>query len=466
MSDTQLHEQARAHARAHGQDHLFRFWDELQEPEKDLLAGQVMAVDFAQVAGLHRDLVKGRSAQASARSESITPLRAKPWDGFSIPERATYANLGMRALRDGKVAAFLVAGGQGTRLGHNGPKGVFDIGLPSRKSLFQLQAERILRLSRQAGKAIPWYVMTSEENHAETTGFFKERRFFGLPERDIFFFKQGEMPVVDEDGKALLASKGRLSMGPNGNGGCFLALAKSGALEDMKRRGVEHVFFYGVDNALVRVCDPHFIGFAIAEGHPAASKAVLKAQPEEKVGVLCLRDGKPSVLEYSEMTEEMIYAKGDGDRYLYDSANIATHLFTREFLEKHAAAALPYHVAHKKIAHVDASGALVVPEKPNAWKFELFMFDLFPLAGSMSGLLVSREEEFAPVKNKDGVDSPASARAMVLDLHHKWALAAGLTEDELRGKIVEISPLASYAGEGVNPAIIRSQLGNPIIHVS
>jgi len=151
---------------------------------------------------------------------------------------------------------------------------------------------------------------------------------------------------------------------------------------------------------------------------------------------------------------------------MYDSANIATHLFTRAFLEKHAAAALPYHVAHKKIAHVDASGGMTAPEKPNAWKFELFMFDLFPLAGSMAGLLVSREEEFAPVKNKDGVDSPGSARAMLLDLHRKWALAAGLTEDELRGKVVEISPLASYAGEGVNPAIIRSQLGNPIIHVS
>lgn len=466
MAHTPSHEEARARARAHGQDHLFRFWDELPDPEKDVLAGQVLAVDFDQVAALHRDLVKGKAAQAAARSESIAPLRAKPWDGFPIAERASYANKGMRALREGKVAAFLVAGGQGTRLGHNGPKGVFDIGLPSRKSLFQLQAERILRLSRQAGKAIPWYVMTSEENHAETFGFFKERRFFGLPERDIFFFKQGEMPVVDDAGKVLLAAKGRLSMGPNGNGGCFLALAKSGALEDMKRRGVEQVFFYGVDNALVKVCDPHFIGFAMAEGHPAASKAVVKAQPEEKVGVLCLRDGKPSVLEYSEMTEEMIYAKGDDGRYLYDSANIATHLFTREFLEKHAAAALPYHVAHKKIAHVDPSGAPVAPDKPNAWKFELFMFDLFPLAGSMAGLLVDRSEEFAPVKNKDGVDSPASARAMVLDLHRKWALAAGLGEDELRGKIVEISPLASYAGEGVNPAIIRSQLGNPIIHVS
>lgn len=466
MADTPLHEKARARAAAHGQDHLFRFWDELAPADRDLLANQALAVDFGLLAALHRDLVEGRGALPAESAGTIAPLRAKPWDAFPISERAAYANLGMRALREGKVAAFLVAGGQGTRLGHGGPKGVFDIGLPSRKSLFQLQAERILRLSRQAGKPIPWYIMTSAENHAETVAFFRERRHFGLPERDIFFFQQGEMPMVDEEGKILLAAKGRLAMGPNGNGGCFLALAASGALEDMRRRGVEQVFFYGVDNALVKVCDPHFIGFALAEGHPAASKAVVKTQPEEKVGVLCLRGGKPSVLEYSEMTEEMIYAKGDDGRYLYDSANIATHLFTLAFLEANAAAALPYHAAHKKIPYLDAGGVPISPDRPNAWKFELFMFDLFPLAGSMAGLLVDRAEEFAPVKNKDGVDSPASARAMVLDLHRKWALASGLTEEELRGKVVEISPLASYAGEGVNPAIIRSQLGNPIIHVS
>jgi UDP-N-acetylglucosamine pyrophosphorylase len=464
MPDTSKLQEARDIAARHGQEHLLRFYDGLDASGQDALLDQILSVDFDRLAALHRGLVKHQHAVAAR--ETIEPLRAKAWEDFSVAERGALSNLGMRALREGKVAAFLVAGGQGTRLGHNGPKGVFDIGLPSRKSLFQLQAERILRLSRQAGKTIPWYIMTSEDNHAETTGFFKDRRFFGLSERDVFFFKQGEMPVVDADGKVLLASKGRLSMGPNGNGGCFLALAGSGALDDMKRRGIEHVFFYSVDNALVRVCDPHFVGFAIHEGMPAASKAVVKAQPEEKVGVLCLRNGKPSVIEYSEMTEEMIYSKTSDGRYLYDSANVAMHLFTRAFLEAHAGASLPYHIAHKKIAHVDPSGDTVTPTSPNAYKFELFMFDLFPMAGSMAGLLVNREEEFAPVKNKDGVDSPASARALLLGLHHKWAVAAGVSEAELKGKLVEISPLASYGGEGINTAIIRSQLGNPIIHVS
>ncbi len=464
MTELNALDQVREKLREHGQEHVLRFIGELSEADAKFLLSQIESVDFPQLVELHRQLVIEKTAVAA--EETIEPMRADSWEAFGISERASMANQGMRALRDGKVAAFLVAGGQGTRLGHDGPKGVFDIGLPSRKSLFQLQAERLLRLSRQSGKTIPWYIMTSEENHDETTAFFKERRFFGIPEREIFFFKQGQMPVVDEQGKILLASKGRLSMGPNGNGGCFLALSQSGALADMQRRGVEYVFFYSVDNALVRVCDPHFTGFAIHSGAPAASKAVIKAGPREKVGVLCLRNGKPSVLEYSEMSEDMLEARSGDGKLRYAAANIAVHLFTRDFLETHVAAALPFHVAHKKITFLDETGTSVTPTLPNAYKFELFMFDLFPLSGRMAAMEVIREEEFAPVKNRDGVDSPASARALVLALHRKWSLAAGLTETELANKTVEISPLASYSGEGINPALIRSQLGNPIIHVS
>jgi UDP-N-acetylglucosamine/UDP-N-acetylgalactosamine diphosphorylase len=454
----------------HGQEHLLKFVPELSEAKQDQLFDQILSVDFTHLASLYKELVLEPVDEKMEKplekvAEVIEPLRAKVWEDLPITDRAVMANQGMRALREGKVAAFLVAGGQGTRLGHDGPKGVFDIGLPSRKSLFQLQAERIIRLSRQAGKTIPWYIMTSEANHQETVDFFRDRRFFGLPERDIFFFKQGELPMVDDRGRILLAEKGQLALGPNGNGGCFLALSKSGALADMERRGITYVFFFGVDNALVRVCDPHFVGFAIHANLPAASKAVVKAGPQEKVGVLCLRNGSPSVLEYSEMSETMLTAKTNKGELLYDSANIATHLFTFAFLKQHATAALPYHVAHKKIAFVDPNGAQVTPHKPNGYKFELFMFDLFPLAQNMAALQVKREEEFAPVKNKDGVDSPASAKSLILNLHRSWALNAGLTESELENKTIEISPLVSYAGEGVNPALIRPQLGNPIIHV-
>ncbi len=463
MSQQEHFNQARTLVSNYGQEHLLCFIDELPQAEQKFLISQILSVDFSELARLHKQLVAGNSQENVA--EVFEPLQARNWDACAINERAAMCNQGMRALREGKVAAFLVAGGQGTRLGHAGPKGVFDIGLPSHKSLFQIQAERLRSLSRQSGKVIPWYIMTSIENHAETVAYFTEHNWFEIPQSEIFFFQQGEMPLVDEQGRILLASKGRLAMGANGNGGCFLALSKSGALEDMRRRGVEYVFVYSVDNALVRICDPRFLGYAIQSGLPIASKAVVKATPGEKVGVLCRRNGRPSILEYSEMTEDMMTAKDSHGMPLYTSANIAVHLFTRTFLERHCAASLPFHLAHKRIPFIDSKGVLVNPATPNAYKFEMFMFDLFPLAEDMAALLVKREEEFAPVKNKDGVDSPTSARELILNLHHSWALAAGLTEDELRNKILEISPLVSYAGEGIDPALIRSQSGNSSILV-
>ncbi len=463
MSQQEHFNQARTIVSQYGQEHLLHFIDELSQAEQNSLISQILSVDFSELARLHKHLVTENSQENVA--EVFEPLQARKWDACAINERAAMSNQGMRALREGKVAAFLVAGGQGTRLGHAGPKGVFDIGLPSHKSLFQIQAERLRNLSRQSGKVIPWYIMTSNENHAETVAYFTEHNWFEIPQSEIFFFQQGEMPLVDEQGRILLASKGRLAMGANGNGGCFLALSKSGAMEDMRRRCIEYVFVYSVDNALVRICDPRFLGYAIQSGLPIASKAVVKADPSEKVGVLCRRNGRPSILEYSEMTEDMLMAKDTHGMSLYASANIAVHLFTLNFLEKHCATSLPFHIAHKRIAYIDPKGVLVNPVAPNAYKFEMFMFDLFPLAEDMAALLVQREEEFAPVKNKDGVDSPASARALLLSLHRNWALATGLSEKELQNRIVEISPLVSYAGEGIDPAAIRSQLKNPSILV-
>ncbi len=435
----------------HGQSHLLAFWDELDETQRTSLLSDIAAIDFDLVARLHRELVAPSPSSApNDPDESVEPLRGKNPTAW---ERAAFRDSGLQALAAGKCAAFLVAGGQGTRLGHDGPKGMFDIGLPSGKSLFQLQAERILRLGALCGRPVPWYVMTSRENHDATTGFFREQGRFGLAPDQVTFFPQAEFPLTDAQGKILLAEKGRVAMGPNGNGGCFPALKASGALEDMRRRGVEWVFFYSVDNALVRVCDPEFLGFAMGAGFPAASKAVAKASPQEPVGVFCLRDGRPSVIEYSEMSPEMCGARDSGG-LLYGSANIAVHLFRREFLEENADAALPWHAAHKKIPHVGADGNPVTPSSPNAWKFELFMFDLFPRASGMAVLEVDRAAEFAPVKNKSGegvADTPATARRMILDLHRRWARDAGLPEDSLQGMDVEVSPLTSYAGEGLSP---------------
>jgi UDP-N-acetylglucosamine pyrophosphorylase len=436
----------------HNQSHLLRFWDELDDAGKSSLLSEIASIDFEQVARLHRELVLNPATAAAAGEETIAPLRGQ---SPATTERAAHRTDGLAALRAGRCAAFLVAGGQGTRLGHDGPKGLFDIGLPSGKSLFQLQAERLLRLGALCGRAVPWYIMTSRENHAATTEFFLAQKFFGLSEDQVSFFPQAEFPLTDDAGKILLADKGRVALGPNGNGGCFPALKASGALGDMRERGVEWLFFYSVDNALVRVCDPEFLGFATASGMPAASKAVPKAAPEERVGVFCLRNGKPSVLEYSEMTPEQCAARdenGKGAGLLYGSANIAVHLFRRDFLEQHADADLPWHAARKKITHMDASGQVVAPATPNANKFELFMFDLFPRAPGMAVLNVDRTEEFAPVKNRDGADSPATARAMILDLHIRWAREAGVPAASLHGMDVEVSPLTSFAGEGLTPA--------------
>ena len=446
-------ESAQALLALHGQSHLLRFWEELDAESRAGLLSDISAIDFDTVAKLHRTLVTHPAPEASATAR-IEPL---PGQNPAPHVSAEYRRLGLAALAEGKCAAFLVAGGQGTRLGHDGPKGVFDIGLPSHKSLFQLQAERLLRIGTLCGKPVPWYIMTSRENHAATTGFFSQHAFFGLPENQIAFFPQAEFPLTDDTGKILLSDKGRIALGPNGNGGCFPALKASGALDDMRRRGVEWLFFYSVDNALVRVCDPEFLGFALKSGLPAASKAVPKVSPEERVGVFCRRDGKPSVIEYSEMPPEMCAARANDSAegvLLYGAANIAVHLFRRDFLEQHTDAALPWHVAHKKIPHVDAEGALVSPASPNAWKFELFMFDLFPMAPDMAVLEVERAAEFAPVKNRSGEgvsDSPATARALILDLHRLWAQQAGLPESRLAEKEVEVSPLTSYAGEGLAP---------------
>lgn len=429
-----------------GQEHLLRFWHDLDEAKRDTLSQEIQVTDFALIARLYRE---GLNPEQEATGEP-TPLRGKAWEAYGIFERAAMANSGMRALREGKVAAFLVAGGQGTRLGHEGPKGTYDIGLPSHKSLFQLQAERLERLGRIAGKPIPWYIMTSLDNHAATEEFFRRHDFFGLKESDVFLFQQGQLPVVDSLGQILLDDKHRLSQGPNGNGGCFLGLEASGALEDMKKRGIDWVFTYSVDNALVKVCDPHFVGFAMASGRPAASKAVAKSGPEERVGVFCLRHGRPSVIEYSELNEQQRNARDAQGHLLFGSGNIAVHLFRRDFLAQEALAPLPYHVAHKRIPFIDSSGQRQNPVSPNAYKFELFMFDLFPRAEGMAVLEVAREEEFAPVKNREGADSPETARNLVLGLHRSWALAAGCSEAQLSSHPLEISPRLSYAGEGLS----------------
>jgi UDP-N-acetylglucosamine/UDP-N-acetylgalactosamine diphosphorylase len=440
-------DQARAVTDQYGQSHLLRFYGQLSPAAQTDLLGQIGAIDFELMNSLYHNVVLHPPKLSEA--SLITPLTAHNWSGYDAATQTRLRARGLSLVGEGKVAAVLVAGGQGTRLGHPGPKGTYNIGLPSGKSLFQLQAERLLNLGRKAGKVIPWYIMTSADNHTATTEYFRSHRNFGYPGKDLFFFSQDQLPVLDESGKILLSERGKISLGPNGNGGCFLALAKSGALADMNRRGVDWIFLYGIDNVLVRVCDPGLIGFAAANNFPAVNKTVAKASPEENVGVLGYRNGRPAVIEYTELPPELAHQRDKAGNLLYGSGNIVTHLFRRDFLEQNAGSNLPYHVAHKKIATIDANGDPILPAVPNAYKFELFMFDIFPLLSDMTALQVRREEEFAPVKNKEGADSPATARNLLFELHRQWLLRAGVHSDLLWDRAVEISPLLSFAGEGL-----------------
>ncbi|MCZ8519928.1 MULTISPECIES: UDPGP type 1 family protein [Paenibacillus] len=444
------YEALKARAEAAGQEHLLRYYAELPEEGKAKLLEQISRLDMDRMARLFAGV-----GQPPELTGTMEPIEAVHWVDYSEAQQRQFEAAGWEALRQGQVGALVVAGGQGSRLGHEGPKGTYDIGLPSGKSLFQLQAERMLRLSRLAERTLPWYIMTSPENHGDTVRFFESHSYFGYPREDIVFFRQGVLPALDEEGRVLLSAKDEISFAPSGNGEVFASLKQSGALEDLKRRGVEWLFYYNVDNALIAIADPAFVGVAAHYNHPVATKVVEKSYPEEKVGILCRRNGRPAVVEYTDVPPDLMYERDSRSRYVYGLGNISIHLFRTDFIEKHAETDLPYHAAHKKIRTLDEAGEPYTPQEPNAYKFERFIFDFFPLMEEMTVLRMEREREFAPVKNKEGADSPATARELVLGLHKRWLLAAGVDPAALEGREIEISPLDSFGGEGLTEEVLR-----------
>ncbi len=406
----------KAELKKYNQEHLLNGYDKLDENKKQELLKQIQNIDFE----LMNYLYESTKNEAMTKQDEITPMdyldKSKLYDDYKY-----YETIGKKAIQEGKLAAVTMAGGQGTRLGHNGPKGTYDIGLDSHKSLFELLSDSLKEEGKKYNVTIPWFIMTSKENNKQTVEFFEKHRFFGYQkDKNIFFFNQGELPMMDTEGKILIGEDGMVKLAADGHGGIYEALVKNNMIEKMKQLGVEWVFIGGVDNCLVKMVDPVLMGIAIDKGVTVACKSVVKANPKEKVGVFCRRNGKPNVIEYTEITDEMAEAKDEDGELIYGESHILCNLFNVSAIERMGATPLPYHMAYKKASYIDHEGNLIVPDSPNAYKFEAFLFDAFGEVDDMAILRVKREEEFAPVKNADsvGVDCPKTARNLYKKFHN------------------------------------------------
>lgn len=389
---------------AHRQMHVLRWWDELDAAGREKLAGQIESIDWETVSLSHIGENGGRG-------------KIEPIEGLSLEEiearRAEYSAVGQEAIVKGKVAAVLLAGGQGTRLGLDGPKGACDIGITKPLYIFEQLIRNLQDVTNACGAYVPLLIMTSDLNDGATRAFFEEHNYFGYPAEEVFFFRQEMAPAVDEQGKLLMSAKDSLALSPNGNGGWYTSLERAGLVKKMAARGVEWFNVFAVDNVLQRIADPVFVGATIASGKASGAKFVRKGYPEERVGVLCLEDGLPTVIEYYELSDEMANLRDGAGRLVYAFGVTLNYLFRLDVLQKIVSQRLPVHAAHKKVPCLDESGALVTPERENGYKFETLILDMVREAGSCLPFEVVREHEFAPIKNKVGKDSVESARELL-----------------------------------------------------
>jgi UDP-N-acetylglucosamine/UDP-N-acetylgalactosamine diphosphorylase len=406
-----------------GQGHVFRFLDRLDAAGREALFRQTEEIDLTRVAELAA--TAGAPPRAPGNLEPATVLRPDELPGDELREAR---ERGEDLLARGTVAALLVAGGQATRLGYDGPKGAYPLGPVSGRTLFEWFAGRLRALADRHGRPVPLYVMTSEATHEATVEYFRSRDWLGLGEEGVKLFRQGMAPALDDDGRLLLESPGRVFVAPNGHGGVFEALQEHGILDELDARGLAEIFYFQVDNALVRIADPVFLGLHHGAAAGMSTKVVEKTDPAEKVGVVVRRDGHLEVVEYSELSEAQMEERGPDGRLRYGAGNIAIHAIRTDFARRVAEGGeLPFHCARKAVPHVDADGAPVRPASPNATKFERFVFDALPLTESSVTLAVRREEEFAPVKNAEGSDSPETARAALTNRARRWCEEAGLS---------------------------------------
>ncbi|XP_013409535.1 UDP-N-acetylhexosamine pyrophosphorylase isoform X1 [Lingula anatina] len=489
-----------------GQEHLLQFWDTLDEEKKQSLYSDLKNLDYAKNNIYFKRCMESLKLAGEKLDDHLQPPPPEVCGSFLDTDKETlkkYEEDGLRLVSDNKIAVLLLAGGQGTRLGVNYPKGMYNVGLPSEKTLYQLQAERILKL-QQLGKEVtgkegivPWYIMTSESTKEPTKAFFEKHNYFGLKEENVVFFEQYTLPCMSFDGKVILEKPHKVARAPDGNGGLYKALGSRGVMDDLVKRGIKYVHVYCVDNILVKMADPIFIGFCISKGAICGAKVVKKAFPKEAVGVVCKVDGQYQVVEYSEITPSTAEKKNPNGTLMFNAGNICNHFFTVDFLQyvvKDHQDELEHHVAKKKIPTIDVSGNPVKPTEPNGIKMEKFVFDVFKFASDSNFAVweVPREDDFSPLKNADGQpkDTPTTCREHLYNLHTRNIQAAGgkfckkdgtlisnipsITngtngvqndgsgDHDNEAMVVEVSPLVSYAGEGLEKLVAGKSFVPPL----
>lgn len=408
-------EEAKQILKENNQEHVLAFWDKITEAEQTDFLAQIEELDFKSIARMQSMLKEAEGGEAGEQSHS-EPAPPKVLE-LSGGDEVAAVIAGEEELRAGHVGVLVVAGGQGSRLGYDGPKGAYSIGPVSGASLFYFHARKILGLSKKYGVRIPFYIMTSDVNDAATRAHFEEHSYFGINPDDVIFFTQGMWPALDRDGKIMMDRPDHVFMSPDGHGGTLSALDKSGCLADMEKRGIKSIFFFQVDNPMIEIADPAFIGVHVREQADLSIKLCEKREPLEGLGVVVERDGYFEMVEYTELTDEQAHQLDDDGELYFKYGSVAIHVFSYDFLKAEALRDMPLHIANKKVPYCDTDGNVVKPEEPNGCKFEKFIFDVLPDAKKIVNMAFDRAEEFSPVKNAEGKDSPATCRH---DLQLKW----------------------------------------------
>lgn len=395
-------EEARRILEENGQGHI--------KVENEELADQILHIDFERLKTLDEEITH---PCCTCNIEDISPVKAINPDKKDKKEIEEYIKLGEDVVKSGHFAVGIMAGGQGTRLGHNGPKGTFKLELNGKtKSLFEIIVDKLRNAYEKYNVYLNCYIMTSPENNKETVAFFEKNNYFNYPKEYIKFFMQEDLPLLNKEGKLILGEDGLIKLASEGNGGIFYSMAKKGIIDDMKSKNIKWIFIGSVDNLLVKYVDTLLLGLAIKQNVNIATRTVIKNSPNERVGVLCKKNGKVKVIEYTEVPEEMVVATDEAGELLYGESHIMCNLFSLEAIEKASTKELKYHVAVKKIKYIDQNGKLVNPTEPNCYKFEKFVFDSFGLFDEIAILRGKREEDFAPIKNAEGQDSPETAKKL------------------------------------------------------